>query len=199
MDFQSGTLIDAEEAEPYLLESLKWASPIAQEIASKLWSPAVALLLIESGNEVLSIEQLNQARGMPSEISTEMAARFFEWLATKGFKTLIVEDDLSRKQIRAKHLGAAHFGDRLFRWITLDVDGEEAAQLLRSGASGYPLNAFVCDRTPLELGIGDGVEIDANSATLIVESTKAIVVSALDAEAFLVWLKPEIGLRKASV
>ena len=57
----------------------------------------------------------------------------------------------------------AFVGHRLLRWCPLTASSEEAAGLLKTGASGYPRNAFVCDADSdaLELEVGRTLDVDA--------------------------------------
>ena len=60
-------------------------------------------------------------------------------------------------------------------------------ETLRSGASGYPLNAFVCEGTPSSFGLEAGAELDSDALDKLREAVKLVIVAAHDAETHLCW------------
>ncbi len=73
----------------------------------------------------------------------------------------------------------------MLRWEELQTDPSRLTQLIRSGASGYPLNAFVCDergRTVLQRAGGSLSTVDALS---LAQSVQVVINSVYDAESYL--------------
>ncbi|MEA2252004.1 MAG: hypothetical protein QOG70_2246, partial [Solirubrobacteraceae bacterium] len=62
-----------------------------------------------------------------------------------------------------------------------------AARAIRQSASGYPLNAFLITRPAADLGLVPGRSVAEGFASEVMKSLAAVVVSAFDAESFLVW------------
>jgi hypothetical protein len=70
--------------------------------------------------------------------------------------------------------------------------GPVGRRLLRSGASGYPLNAYLTAAIAPELGLAHDRLLDPEHQLAIAEATPGLIVSAYDAEAFLILISPEL-------
>jgi hypothetical protein len=100
---------------------------------------------------------------------------------------LIVEDDLALPTDPNVVEPFGSIGDFVIHWHDLDRDIDGAVQLLRQGASGYPLNAFLCAGSHDALDLSDAVRLSPRQIEAISASVRAIVVSCFDAETFLVY------------
>lgn len=122
--------------------------------------------------------------------AVEALAGFLDGLVN-GDSCVIVEDDLLRRTDPGVARGTsplAFVGDRVLHWSDLapgaGICGSEA---IRQGASGYPLNAFVSTEASGDLGLLDRQQVLKDVPDRVAASLWAVVVSAFDAESFLVW------------
>lgn len=109
----------------------------------------------------------------------------------------LVEGDLARRGDPGLEGNIVFVEDRILRWKELGRDVGPAVSLLRTGSSGYPLNAFVCSGMAAGMGLIAGSQLDATIQGSIVESTVAIIVSAYDREAYVILLAPRLAERLA--
>lgn len=103
--------------------------------------------------------------------------------------SLIVEDELSLRGDPIRNGPIAYLGDKVFRWCTLGTSGNQGVDLLRAGSSGYPLNAFITTLSPEHLGLWSAADLGPSFVEAVTRSTRAVIVSALDAESFLICQK----------
>jgi hypothetical protein len=187
-DTQYGLVIRPEDAEPYVLNSLNRGTALAELVARELWRTGEALLLAPSNS--VKESPLERGQGLATAVADEFAVRFLRRAEDGGGRSLVVESDLARRGDPHLDADVAYIGNRVLRWVDMPDDPSHGTRLLRSGASGYPLNAFVCDRSSAELGLFPGADLTETTQSRIAGSVRAIIVSALDAETFLVWLRP---------
>jgi hypothetical protein len=103
--------------------------------------------------------------------------------------SLIVEDEISLRGDPIRNGPIAYLGDKVFRWCTLGTSGNQGVDLLRAGSSGYPLNAFITTLSPKHLGLWSAADLGPSFVEAVTRSTRAVIVSALDAESFLICQK----------
>ena len=84
----------------------------------------------------------------------------------------------------------AFAGKRVLHWCDLRDGGQAGARTIIKGAHGHPLNAFVTNRSPAELGLLDRRPVPEELARLVAESLLAVVVAVYDGESFLIWIQP---------
>jgi hypothetical protein len=187
-----GVQIDADLAADWVRGSLAQGSDLARLVTQRL--PQLTIALVLSLPSILQGRRLvldDVGRGLSSSASDAVAKEFFMKLAKKMPLTLIVEDDLARRG--DPRVGRAAFvDDRLIRWEEINEDGFRAAKLLRSGASGYPLNAFICRGSSRELNLEEDRQLLVIEEEQIVDSTDAVVASVWDAEAYVAVCSPEL-------
>jgi hypothetical protein len=83
---------------------------------------------------------------------------------------------------------SAFIGDGVVHWCELKPGiGTAGTEAIRESAFGYPLNAFVTTRSVSDLRLVDGQAVATGFADQVAASLLAIVVSAFDAESFLLW------------
>lgn len=105
-------------------------------------------------------------------------------MASNGGHLVVVEDDLARRG--DPHLeGVAFVGDRAIRWLELGEDPSLVAQLVRTGGSGYPLNAFVCGSGAGDLGLISDRVLSTEAVSVVARSVTTIISSAFDAESYV--------------
>jgi hypothetical protein len=160
-------------------------------MAAQLWKPGSACVLgaNDLGDDAALVFE-HGGRANPSDASLA-AGRLFDAARSYGAKTLVVEDDLRRRGDPHLERDAVFLDDRVLHSAEIDGSVDGAVQLLRTGAPGYPLNAFLCDRSKTDLGLIAGRQIDRDQAVSIVAATQVVIVSVYDAEAYLAWLPPD--------
>jgi len=118
-------------------------------------------------------------------------AGLLEDMIVSGATTIFIEDSALRRgdpALARADTPVAFLGDKVIRWCELRPgSGSAAVRAVRAGSSGYPLNAFVTGSSATSLGLVDGTAVPNGLASQVVNSLLAVVVSAFDAESFLVW------------
>lgn len=179
------TDIDLRSAHDWVDESLSNGAQLAARVRMHLARLTASYLLLPSGTLDEPIQLDDQGRCLPMELSDSVAGPFLNSLRRRGDAVLIVEDDLA---LRRDPRGAGNrccIGDRVIGWAAIDSDCTAAAALLRTGASGYPLNAFVVQSSAAKLGLAEGHDLKAEDVEVIARLTIAVIVSVFDAESFV--------------
>lgn len=119
-------------------------------------------------------------------------ARYLDDLPGGRTSCLIVEDDLRRRAdplVESRPGSYISFiGDRIVHWCNRGQEIDpECTDVMKRGASGYPLNAFVSTMSAVDFGLVDGQDAPKGFAIEVAESLLAVIVSAFDAESFMVW------------
>lgn len=126
-----------------------------------------------------------------TSVADAALARLLGDLVTEGGSCVVAEDDLLRRSdpaVARRTVPSAFIGNHVVHWCDLvPGSGAPAARALRASASGYPLNAFVVTRSAADLGLVTGRSLSEDFTSDVVGSLVAVVVSAFDAESFLVW------------
>lgn len=119
--------------------------------------------------------------------------RLLSRLKRAGAKCVVIEDDVLRSSDpTAANVASAFIGEHVVHWCELERSaGVAAAHAIRASAVGYPLNAFVCARSSSDLGLTHGHAATDGLQHRVVDSLRAVIVGAFDAESFLVWERPE--------
>jgi hypothetical protein len=123
--------------------------------------------------------------------SSEALARVLDELVDNGASCVVIENAFALRSdpgLARYTQPAAFTGDNVLHWTEL-ARGTAAAAVdtIWASSSGYPRNAFVVAKSCAELRLADRAQVDENLPDVIVESLLAVVVSAYDAESFLVW------------
>lgn len=104
---------------------------------------------------------------------------------------VVVEDDALRRADPAVALGelpTAFIGEHVLHWYDFaSSSNSDAATVIRAGATGYPLNAFVLTRGSHDLGLVQGASLPRSFAAEVAQNLAAVIVSAFDAETFVIW------------
>ena len=186
---------EPDEASSWIGASLAQGSALALGVAQRLSEFNTAWIVASEMPGSGPVEIDDQARG----IRTADADTAMQWLLAlcldAGLRTLIVEDDLARRGDRQRPLPfySAFLGDRVLRWVDLAETSDGAIHLLRSGASGYPLNAYLCVE-PGVMPTAEGTAIlTAADVPRLVTATCAVIASVYDAETYVVLMNSEIA------
>lgn len=132
-------------------------------------------------------------RGMRSVDADAIVQQAVESMARAGAGTLVVEDDLARRGDSGLPVDVAFVGDRVLRWAALNDEPAVAARLLRTGSSGYPLNAFVCRPDPADLPLVAGTALNELDIAVLAEATCAVITAVYDAESFVILAAADLG------
>ncbi len=121
----------------------------------------------------------------------EALVRELETLAQRGAACVVVEDELRLKRDPKPSLDGmlqtAFVGEKVIHWADIADGMEEVSITVRRGSHGYPLNAFVTSASARELGLVDGMDLDADIAGAVVGSLVAVIVAAYDDETYIIW------------
>jgi hypothetical protein len=188
-----GVPIAADEAMDWARGSLAQGSTLAMSMTQRLESFRWAWLVAPPDAEHQAPPRLDElGHGIKTSAADLLGARLLPYLTRAGLRVLLVEDDLARRGDPNLGCDVAFVGERVVRWSEAAGGPARAVALLRSGSSGYPLNAFLCRASAKQLGLEPGIQIDAEVQELIVESAEAVIVSVYDAEAFVALVSSDV-------
>jgi hypothetical protein len=143
--------------------------------------------------QIKPIESFSDFRfscGLDSEAADVLLRKLLHRLALSGAYSVVVEDDLMLRTDPILVGPVAFVGERVLRWVSFDTESLDApTKLIRTGSSGYPLIAYVVDSSPQDMGVSPGAELGNKFFDCVVRSAMAVIVSAFDAETYLV-LRP---------
>jgi hypothetical protein len=187
-----GLRVETERAIDWVRGSLARGSDLARLISARLSALSKALILVEPSRVQGPGPILDDSgRGIPSSEAYEVAKRILATAARTAKLTLVVEDDLARQG--DPHLGRAAFvGARVLRWEEVDDQAKNAVTILRRGASGYPLNAYICQGRPADLGLSADLQLSPIQQQRLADSVLGVIVSVWDAEAFVAVVSPTL-------
>ena len=185
MDRMHGVEANVDEARYWAQESLEGGSAVAECLRKQLDRFTDAQILGPVEGPAFTARNARVGRQIDSDKSDLLAGEFMRDMRNYGGVILLVEDDLWTKHDGDLSGEAAFVGDTLIRWTRLDASYARAAKLLRSGASGYPTNAYVSSRDETSLQLKTGWSLSAEQVSALCSSTLALVVAAFDAEAWL--------------
>lgn len=190
-----GLPIDVGSGAQWVRGSLGSGSILSTLVSKRLGDFTAARILVpEEALAGLSGLLDDDGKGVQTSDADLVAGRVLEKFAAAGVQTVVVEDDLARRGDASLAQDVAYVQDHVLRWADLTNGPVGGAQLLRGGSSGYPLNAYACWLSPVELGLEPGRDLEEKERESIVASTCAVFVSVYDAEAFVVLMSPELGV-----
>jgi len=172
-------------ADEWILSSLSGGLVISDAVASGLTLSAGAVYVLGDGEPAVESSE-DFARGHNGFGAEEALVRFISELPVANL--LLVENDLALRTDPWLFGNAAFFGDLVVHWVDLPGSVVLAPELLRRGASGYPLNAFLLRADSRTLGLAYGRGMTADSVDPIANEVCGVIVAAYDAEAYLLWL-----------
>ncbi|MFK3835756.1 DUF4265 domain-containing protein [Microbacterium sp. NPDC087868] len=170
--------------EPVIEDAVAWSRRSLEGGSALCEQVAVRLAEVESARVIAPVVDAaaldDFSRGVHLDAADAVIDEFLSAMADAD--VLVVEDDLLRRGDRWVEADSAYIGDRVLRWTALD---SSPSSLLRAGASGYPLNGFVCDRSAKPLLV-EGGEPSEEDVTALAGSVRAVVNSAYDGESYAV-------------
>lgn len=163
-------------------ESLDQGSPLAQQAAGALDRENIrAYAIVPRDGAVAPVPEFSRSPriGNADRILGETLTRLS---VLTGM--LVVDDDLARCGDPGLD-GASFVDDRVIRWVDIRSTSNELTRLIRIGASGHPLNAFICQS---EAGRAAGFPAGSLSrldVLRLASEVRVIIHSIFDAESFL--------------
>jgi hypothetical protein len=173
-----------ETARQWVGASLAGGGELSAHIVVRLDDFVAGAVMVPPSLLPAPLEFDNVGGRVAATTTEQVTARWFADLATRR-TTLLVEDDLGRPgDPRAGE--AAVLGTTLIRWMPLTPGGgAAAARLLRTGSSGYPLNAFLCAGDSADWDLSPAAAVAPRHQKQIALATVGIVTTVWDAECFL--------------
>jgi hypothetical protein len=121
----------------------------------------------------------------------EALAKVLEGLAERGAACVVVEDEMSEKGDANPSWGGrlltGFIGEKVIHWANLAGGTDDAVVAVHRGSGDYPTNAFVTSAPAEELVLVDGADLDSDVADAVVASLVAVIVTAYDAETYIIW------------
>jgi hypothetical protein len=190
-DLPHPTEIDQAVALEWLRYSLKQGDVISSRaLKATQERKGHSYALLPDTVDAARVANLKEGAVIGTHSAQRALTRVLNGLAKRGAACVVMEDELRRKRDKdptAGGLPTAFIGERVFHWATLESGTKALIQLFDRGSHGYPLNAFVTFAKEDELGLVDGADLDADIANSVVRSLAALIVTAYDAETFLIW------------
>lgn len=177
--------------------SLAQGSELARLMTRRLPDLSGAFVVAPEGLGPVVLDDVG--RGIGSRDADAAVQRVLVSMIAAGATTLVVEDDLARRGDAAIPAEAVFVGDRVLHWMALDSRAAGAARLLRTGSSGYPLNAVICRLAPGRLHLLAGRELGADDVSKVADGACALITAVFDAESYLVLAAPDLGLSPPGV
>src|SRR5690606_359093 len=109
---------------------------------------------------------------------------FFARWTSQGAAILLVDDDVSRVGDGGFGDDAVFVDDRVLRWVDLRTEPARLIDLMRRGASGYPLNAFACTEGARPILDRPRVWLTSSEVAELSHAVTVIVNAVYDAESY---------------
>jgi len=175
--------VASEVALRWVRESLDQGSMLSARVADRLSDGVEASVISPSGVGTVNID--GSSRGINRREAEVVLERYLSVSRPVHDGVLIVEDDVARAG-DPELADVTSIADRIIRWIPTDGEPEKWSTLLRVGASGYPLNAFVCAPPAGDRLAGAGRRLTEADAATLAGCVTAVINSVFDAESFLI-------------
>lgn len=171
------------QARAWSQASLEQGSALAGFVSRRLMTSSTAFVVAPEGNMMPELD--DGSRSIDPRHADHLMGEYLRYLSSLQGGALIVEDDTAREGDPWLG-GAVIVVGRVLRWEELHANPSRLTQLVRRGASGYPLNAFVCDEAGRAILQRAGNALSIDDASSVAESVRVIVNSVYDAESYLV-------------
>jgi len=168
----------------WISESLRAGGSLSTRI--ERLRPAQPPVLISQWSDEFSEPDLRRGSHLSAEAAVDGTVDYLvEEYGSRDW-ILVVEDDLRRRGDPHLSGDVAFIGEEVIRWERIDCKNRARLRsLLRMGASGYPFNGFVLAGSPDELRLHPFVDVAASAVDQMMASVCAILVAAMDGEAFV--------------
>ena len=183
-DAPVGRPVELETARAWINHQYSGMSEVLERVASTaLGRFDTARVLVPDDYEG-ELTPNNTGRWVSQEDSDELAGRIFGYLRALGAQTLIVQDELSSRDLNPE--GAFYVDEAVFRSVALTEDVQQGVDLLRTGSMGYPCDAIICSRSQADLQLVVGTTLPESVMLDVVSSTVAALASVWDDESYVV-------------
>lgn len=163
--------------------SLEQGSEVARIVGRRMSVTGDAFVI--GPDAVADAEIDDESRGIDQSDADRVLGEYLLYLASMEAGALIVEDDTARKGDPGL-IDGVFVEDRVIRWRDLHADPADLMRLIRRGASGYPLNAFVCGEDGKAILEREEDRFDGDCVLALASSVRGIITSVYDAESYLV-------------
>ena len=171
------------QAREWSQASLDAGSVLAGLIGRRFSTQAAAFVLLPDDGSAIEVDDVSRA--VDPQHADQVLAEYLQYLASMGAGVLVVEDDTAREGDPGL-TEAVFLEGRGLRWKDMHADASQLMRLIRRGASGYPLNAFVCDEDGRAILQQVGDALSSKDVTGLARSALSVIHSVYDAESFLV-------------
>lgn len=190
--------VESTQAADWVRGSLASGSDLALQILPRLHLFGHAHLLVppDADYATSATGLSDHGRGRPPSESDAAAVDFLRTWSTATRGTLVVEDDLARRgDPNLEDDDIVYINDRVLRWVDLRaMTPARAVALLRSGASGFPLNAYLCVGSSEVLGLSAKRNLSVADRTVLARAVAGLITTVYDAEAFLALHQPPAAM-----
>lgn len=183
VDVTGGTALE------WVRDSLRRGGSIAKHALSVPGSKPGRFFVIAPAEPEFRVGALAEGGVIRSSVADVALAKEIDDLKKSGARVLWIEDNLRLPGDRALKEHFSHYRvieGSVVHWQLLSAtDGTEAVKLIRTASNGYPLNAFIGWTRP---DTADTKDRDSEDFAAEIGSVRlSIIVSAFDAESFLMW------------
>ena len=176
--------ISRGQAMAWSRESLDQGSGISAQMAARLDHELVHAFAIMPRDRA-GADVADFARSAQLGDADLLLGRFLRSLSATSDSFLVVDDDLARRGDPGLD-DVSYIDDRVIRWSDLQSAPDRLTRLLRTGASGYPLNAFVCGAQGGHAFRPPSGPLSESDVELLVSEARVVIHSIYDAESFLI-------------
>ncbi|WP_223622727.1 hypothetical protein [Microbacterium sp. EST19A] len=164
-------------------ESLDLGSRFSRQVAARFEGEQVrAYAILPRDRESIDVADFSHSAQIGE--ADLLLGRFLQSLAAAFDGILVVDDDLARRG-DPRLEGVSYVDDRVIRWVDLQSAPGDLTRLVRTGASGYPLNAFVCANTGGHAFHPPAGPLSEPDVVLLAGEVRMVIHSIFDTESFL--------------
>ncbi|MDF2559839.1 MAG: hypothetical protein K0R99_1285 [Microbacterium sp.] len=175
--------VPLEQSTAWSRDSLDQGSLLCRLVAERLEGPEVsAFAIARHDRDDSESGDFSHSAGIADADRT--LTEVIRQLATEFSGILVVDDDLARRGDPGLE-GASFVDDRVVRHADLASEPEVLTRLLRMGASGYPLNAFLCSGMVRGAPSPSTGSLADSEVAALTAAVRIIVHAIHDAESFL--------------
>ena len=184
-----GFRVDRDSARLWVVASLNRGHAVSRLLPQRVAArPGDATLLAERDPQPGAVRTYRYRHGLNFSARDAAVAAFITDRTTSGEWTLVIEEDILQPDDCDLGEAVMYWRDRVLRWVDLSSTRcTDPAAELRRGASGYPLNAFLCSGSPTQLRLRNNAEASDELCDELAAGTAAVIVSAYDDHAYLAW------------
>ncbi|WP_344013227.1 hypothetical protein [Microbacterium natoriense] len=170
-------------AQAWSRASLEQGSALAEFVSQRLPTATSAFAIVSDADMTPVLD--DHSRSIDHHVVDHLLGEHLHHQASTGAAVLVVEDDLAREGDPGL-ADVVFVEDRVIRWRELQREPSQLVRLIRRGASGYPLNAYVCDEAARTILRRADRSLTVEGAASLASTVRAVIHSIYDAESYLV-------------